>query len=453
MRSSLDIDTSFYKRLLILSLPIVVQNLITCCMGLLDTLMIGQLGEAEIAAVGIANQYFFLFALVTVGVSGGASIFMAQLWGKRDIPNIHRVIGIALVCGTGVAGFFAGAILLFPDKIMGTFSHDIHVIALSVKYIKIIAFTFILHTLNLTYSFALRSIGQTKAPMKISLVAIATNGLLNYALIFGKWGFPNMGVEGAAMATLIARIVELSLTLCVVYTKNSILRCTFREMFNFSKEFILSFFKISTPVIMNEALWAGAVTACSIAYAYLGTESLAAIQIAKTVQDIFIMIMVGFCSGAAIMIGVAIGEGREDLATTYAKNLISMGMIGGVISGLTLFVSAPWILSIFNISSFTYDIALKVLKIMAVIIAAKFFNLVLVLGILRPGGDTRYTLITETCSMWLIAVPMAFLGAKILNLPMHWVLALVGLEEISKALLILPRLISQKWIHNVVESM
>ena len=214
-------DKEFYATLLRITIPIALQNLISASLNMIDTLMIGQLGENQIAAVGLANEVFFLLNLFLFGICSGTGIFVAQFWGKGDIKNIRRVLGLSIFCGLGISGIFTFVALAMPEKALGVFTRDPAVIELGVSYLSIVGLSYVMTAITYTYAFALRNTAQPKIPMILSAIAVVTNAVFNYILIFGKLGLPAMGVRGAALATVIARALELGLVLWVVYGYDS----------------------------------------------------------------------------------------------------------------------------------------------------------------------------------------------------------------------------------------
>ena len=238
-------DRKFLKTLFKLALPIVLQNLILSSLNLVDTVIIGGLGEYAIASVGIANQYFFLLNLVLFGVVSGSSIFTAQFYGDNDIPNIKRVLGLSIITGGTAALVFSIVGFFFNTQILSIFSTDKLVIVMGSEYLRIIVFSYIITAVTFSYSFTLRSIGQVKIPMIISTIALAVNTILNYLLVYGYLGMPKLGTNGSAIATLIARIVELLLMITVVYSKKLIIAAKFKEMLDLSLDFIKDFFNHS----------------------------------------------------------------------------------------------------------------------------------------------------------------------------------------------------------------
>ncbi len=447
-------DKKFYSSLVNIALPITLQNLVMSSINMLDTLMITRLGDANIAAVGLANQVFFFFSLILFGVNSGSSIFVAQFWGKKDIKNIRRILGLAImICGLISIIFTVGAFFI-PEALMRVFTNEKDVVELGVKYLRVISLSYLVTAISFSFNTALRSIGQAKIPMFVSIAALITNATFNYLLIFGKFGFPMMGIEGAALATLISRVVELVLVLFVVYHSKNALAAKLCELIDISRDFIAKYFKTAAPVIINEFFWSLGTVMYSVAYARIGKEATSAIQIANTVQNTFLVFSRGMSNACAVMIGNKIGEGSKENAISYARTFIIIGPILGVILGIILFTSTPLIMTLFDtVSAEVYEYTSKVLMVISITMSIKIINGLLVVGIFRSGGDTRFSMFLEMGSVWLIGVPMAFFGALVLRVPVYWVLALVSLEEVVKALVGIPRLLSNKWVRNVVEHM
>ena len=445
-------DKRFYKNILTIALPIAVQNLISNSLNMVDTMMIGKLGVTEIAAVGIANQYFFFFALILFGINSGAGIFVAQFWGQKDIKNIRRMLGLCLITGSSVAMIFTIGGFCFPEQILRLFLKNSHVIKLGSNYLRIVCLSYILTTISFAYAFACRSIGKAKVPMYVSIIALLSNTFLNYVLIFGNFGFSKMGVEGAAVATLVARIIELILFLGAVYKEKGVLAARLHQLTDLSMSFIKRYFKTSTPVILNEGFWALGMVMYSLAYAKIGKDELAAAQIANTIQGIFLVVSMGLANATAIMIGNKIGESEEALGITYAKRFSVIAPLVGLLMGVSLFLAAPLILSFFSLGAKAYNDTRGILIVMSVYMAIKVFNTTMIIGILRSGGDTKFALFLEIGSVWLVGVPLAFLGALVWKLPIYYVVAIVSLEEILKIFIGVPRIISKKWMKNVVSS-
>jgi len=443
----------FYVRLMTLALPIIIQNFISSCLNMVDTVMIGQVGETQIAAVGIANQYFLLFNLVIIGIHSGCGVFISQFWGKGDRVSIRKVVGIGLYISSIAALIFMIVALLFPEGIVSIFSeNDPLVISEGAAYLRIVCISYIFTALSFGYAFASRSIGNAFMPMVISALALGCNTILNYILIFGHMGAPVLGVRGAAIATLIARVFETLLIIVWIYTSRNVLAVRLKDLLGISSKFIAGVVKTMIPVVLNESCWGLAYIIYSVAYGRIGTQAIAAVQICNTVVNLFTVAIFGVAAAAGVMIGHKIGENNEDEAYTYAWRFTILSAIGGILTGIILAAGTPAILSLFDVSAEVHNSARLILYITSLVMVVKFFNIIQIVGILRGGGDARYAFIAEGITMWFIGVPLAFLGALVFKLPVHWVSALVMFEEVAKAIAVIVRLVSGKWIKNVVNS-
>jgi len=446
-------DRHFFSQMFKLALPITAQNLVLSALNFVDNIMIGGLGETAIAGVGLANQYFFLLNLVLFGIVSGSSIFTAQFWGNKDIKSIRKVLGICVIAGGAGAFFFFMGGLLFPSEILGIFSKDPAVISLGTKYLRIVVFSYIITSVTFSYSFILRSAGNVKTPLLVSVIALGTNTVLNYLLINGYLGFPRMGVTGAAIATVIARVIELSLLLWIVYSKQYVVAASIREMTELTGGFVKQFFRVTIPVMVNESMWGLGVTMYTIAYARMGTEVIASTNISGTFERIMWVIFFGFGNACAIMIGNKIGSGDSTQIYTYAKRFAIIGPAVAFLAGITVILMSRWVLKPYKVSPVVLDYAQKNLIVFCLFMWIKVFNYINVVGILRSGGDTTFCMLLDTGGVWLIGVPLAFLGGLVFHLPIYYVYALVQLEEVIKMIIGIPRLVSKKWINYLATDM
>ncbi|HHT64688.1 MAG: MATE family efflux transporter [Caldicoprobacterales bacterium] len=445
-------DRKFYQTLLKLAIPIAAQNFVASTVNMVDTVMIGQLGETEIAAVGQANQLFFLFALMLFGVISGSAIYTAQYWGVRDIKNIRRVQGLALISACAVAGVFTLIALFFPMQAMRVYSKDPVVVDTGVRYLRIVGLSYIFTAVSFSYASILRSTEQPKLPMFISIISLIANAVLNYILIFGKLGSPALGVEGAALATLIARVVETALMLIIVYTGKYVPAARIRELLDVSREFTVRFFRTAVPVILNESIWALGVSIYSIVYGRIGTSAVAAVNISGTVTNLAMVLFQGMSNAAGVMIGNRIGAGEEEHAYIYAKRLLALGPALAVLMGCLLALSSGFFAGFYNVPQEVQLYAVRLLIAFSLLMPFKMFNLINIVGVLRSGGDTRYSLFLDTAGVWGIGIPLALAGGLLLQLPVYWVYFLAGLEEVFKLVLGLRRFRSRKWINNLIHN-
>ncbi|QGU95791.1 MATE family efflux transporter [Clostridium bovifaecis] len=444
-------DKEFFTTILTLVIPITLQNLISSSLNMVDNIMIGRLGENEIAAVGLVNQYFFIFMLCLSGINAGASIFMAQYWGRRDRNSIKKVLGLDLVLGTIASIAFAIIALFMPEYIIKLFTREAAIINLGVQYLRIISVTFMLTNITQAFSTTLRCTGAARPPMVASLIGVATNAFLNWVFIFGNLGSTAMGVAGAALATSLARLVEMIIVLNYSYSPQSVFRTRFKEFFNFNVDFIKSYFRTSYSVILNELVWALGMTTYSIIYAKIGIKEVASMQIATTINNMFMVLCIGLAAAASIMVGNKIGAGEEDIAIDYAKKLGVLAPIIGVLIGLALWISAPILTSAFKINEDTLSLTVTVLKTMAFFAPLRFFNVLMIVGIFRGGGDTTYSMLVQLGTIWCFAIPAGFIAAVYFKLSLPIVYFIVCMEELVKVGFEWSRLRSKKWIRNIIE--
>ena len=443
-------DKVFLSTMLTLAVPITLQSFVTSSLNLVDTMMVGTLKETAISAVGLANQYMFIFTLCILGINAGASVFMSQYWGKKDLKGIKTFLGIDLTVGFVAASLFAIMAFFFPHIIMNVMTGDAAVVELGVNYLKIIAISCLFMNFTQGYSAALRSTEQTKVPMFASLIGVGVNIVLNWVFIFGKLGAPAMGVEGAALATTIARLVEMIFIISMVYfTKNKV-AAKVKELFNFSFNLVGAYFKTSWSVIVNELIFSVGSAAYSIAYAKISTNASATMQISNTLINMFFIFLIGVGTAGAIMIGNKIGADEEEVAKDYAYNVAKLTPIIGIILGIGIWILAPTILTLFNIEPETYQSAIVVLRTMAIFMPLRSFNAIMIIGVFRGGGDTTYSMLVQAGTIWLYSVPLAFIGAVALKWSVDAVFFLVCTEEIIKLPFEYFRLRSNKWIKNLV---
>jgi putative efflux protein, MATE family len=450
MRRVLFKDKEFYYKLFTLALPITIQNLISSSLGMVDTVMVGSMGNKALAAVGVANQYGLIVFLLYNAIHSGCSIYVAQFWGKKDHDNIGRVVNLDIVIAAGASLLLSVLGILLPDKIISIFNTDPEVIRQGAAFLRILSMSFVFASISFGLSVALRSIGKSTMPMIISTCTLGLNMLLNYILIFGRFGLPKMGVRGSATGTLIARIVELTIFLIVVSKFFPLLRIRISELRKVTADLLGRVTKTMIPVVLNEMCWGLGTTVYSIAYGRISTEAFDSVQITNNVVNLFMVAAFGMASAAAVMTGHVIGAGEEKKGRRYAWSFIRLCILGGIILGGLLYLFSPLIVKLFKVSNDVLDTSIILLGMNSLILPIRFTNIVNIVGILRGGGDATFAFITESITMWLVGVPLAFTGALILRLDIQWVVLMVMAEEIIKMTIGVTRLRSNRWIKNVV---
>jgi len=446
-------DRGYLKQLLKLAVPIMLQGFVTASLNMVGLLMIGQKGDVAVAAVGLAGQLFFLLNLVVFGIASGSAIFTAQLWGKKDIPNIHKVLGLSLLMAVLASAAFFILAEVFPSQVLAVYTQDPAVIALGSRYLQIYGFSFLFFAITVSYSTILRSIGNVRLPLTVSALALSFNTLLAYALIFGKLGLPAMGVTGAAIAAVAARFVECAGILAVTYLTKSPVAAKLKELLAIELKFAGKVLKPVLPVALNEFLWAMGITTYNAIYARIGTGSIAAMNIISTIENLAFVVFTGICLATAVMVGHHIGGGEEKRAFSDAGRSLGLGAASGLLLGGMALLGGDKILTLYKVSPAVLADAHRVLTIFGLLLWLRAMNSILVVGILRGGGDTRFSLFLDGFIIWIVGVPLAALGAFVFHFPVYWVYLLAMSEEIIKWCLGLLRFFSRKWIHNLTHTL
>jgi len=442
-------DKNFYKSLFTIAVPIMLQNLISSFVNMVDTVMIGRLGTAEIAAVGLGNQVFFLFTMILFGVCSGAAVFTAQYWGKKDIEGIRKNTGLSLLIVTSVGAVFTAASIAAPRFIIGLYSNDETVIELGAAYLRAVAPCFIPFAISFLLTIVMRTIEKVKLSMITTLVALSINVVLNYLFIFGAGPIPAMGVVGAAIATVIARVIELVILVSVSYGKKYAIAGTLKELFGFDLVFVARFFTITLPVIVNELLWSLGITVQSVIFARTNTDAIAAFNITNTVSQLTWVIFIGLGNGAAVLIGKKIGEGSEAEARDYASRITLFAPL--VAAGIAVFlIPLSWTLPyLFNVNANVFAIISVMFIILTVSYPFRAFNMAMVIGVSRAGGDTVFCMVYDIFFMWILALPLAAAASFVFHAPVWIIYLCLASEEPLKMLIGLARLRSGKWLNNV----
>ncbi|MDF2655952.1 MAG: family efflux transporter [Bacillota bacterium] len=443
-------NKALYKTLTRVALPIALQSLIASSLSLVDNLMVGSLGETELAAVGLSSQFLFVHWGVMFGFVSGSSAFMAQYWGKQDLKSMRRVTGFAVVLCFGISMLFFIPAMFFPDHVLRIFTDIPEAIEQGQHYLRTAAICFLTLSVTIPFTAVLRTTQQTALPMKISLVVFSTNTFLNYLFIFGSFGAPKLGVMGAALATSIARILEMVLVLYVVFGRKNMVAGKLSEFFGWHRPLVKKIMITAFPVMINEAMWSLGMATYNAAYGRMGVTEFAAIQASNTLNTLFILAIFSLGDALLILVGQRIGMGQMDYAFALAKKLLRIGVVIGVISGTLMILASQLIIKLFSFTPLGQRYALLIILVYAIFMPLKIFNGLNVVGTMRCGGDTRFAMFLEVCSVWLIGVPLVFLGVLYLQLPIYFVVLMAQTEEVVKSVICFKRFRSRKWLNNLV---
>jgi putative MATE family efflux protein len=444
-------DKEFNRTLFRLALPMMLQQLIMSSISLLDNMMIGSLGDNALAALLQASQISFLLFVFLFGITSATQAFTAQFWGQNDIASIRKTQGFSILCGQVVSvGFFLGAFFA-PGPILSLFTRDPAVHALGVDYLRIVSFGFPLIGMTYVNAAVLRGTENVKLPMISSIIGICSNGILNYLLIFGHAGFPRLGVKGAAIATVIAQGVDLSVQLLLSYRhKVPTVRREY-PLFRFEKPFIKRFSDIAIPVFLNESLWSLAQSTTILVYSWLGTQMAAAMGVFGNLDRLGFIAYIGIGNACAVICGKSIGAGDREKAQLYARRSLRIAPLMGIIAGIIINLLVPFFLTFYRLSPEALAIVHNNARIYLLLAPVMVYNFVVIVGILRSGGDARYSLLLDAGLQWALVVVGVAVAAFVLRVPLVWVYAFVIPGELAKLILGRRRVLSRQWINNLTE--
>ena len=422
-------------------------------MNLVSGIMIGQLGDTSVAAQGLAGQINYLLFILMFGISSGGAIFFSQFWGSHNIHNIRKVLGVTLSMALMTASAITLLSLIFPEVVLRIYSNDEAVIAIGAQYLRLLAPSFLMLSVTYVFSSALRSTGNVKLPMLVSTSTLALDIVLAYGLIFGKLGLPGIGILGGAIAMTISQSAAVILLIGFTYRQRSPVAATIQEMFAFNRDFLKKVLRRTVSVMGNEFFWGLGMSMYSVIYAHINTESIAAYNIMNSIDNLAFVFFLGLSDACAIIVGNTIGEGKEDLAFKYARRIICIALMGGILMGAVILIVGPQILSIYKISPDAVQFTRYLILGEAAFFWARALNLTTFVGSFRSGGDTRFAYIMDIGSLWGIGIPLAAAGAFLFHLPVYFVYLLAMSDEVFKFIVSQIHFSRRTWIHNLVHHM
>lgn len=440
----------FNQKLLTLVIPIAFQQFMLALVGASDALMMGMLAQDALSAVSLAGQITFVENLFFAAMSIGLSMLAAQYWGRQDRAAVKRIFAYVMKITAAVSFLFFIAGLITPGALMRIFTNDPALIEGGRIYLRTVSPAFLLTGISQVYLCILKNTGRAAKSSVISSVSVVVNIILNAVFIFGWFGLPEMGIAGAAIATVIARVIEVAWCILETAKKDSI-RLKLHYMIHDDKVLRHDFWKYSFPVLGNEIVWGVGFTMYSVIMGHLGTDAVAANSIANIVKNLVACFCLGLGSGGGIMVGNELGAGRLDKAKEYGGRLCRMSILCGVASGAVMLALSPLIFAVTDLSV-TADTYLKWMLVMcSCYMVGKSVNGTTIGGIFCAGGDSRFGFLCDAVTMWCITVPFGFLAAFVLQLPVIAVYFIVNLDEIVKLPAVYRHYKKYKWVKNITE--
>lgn len=449
-------DMGFWRIALKLAFPVAMQNLLTSSFILVDTIMVGQLGDLSLSAVGMAGQFGWFLNMITFGMCSGAAVFISQYWGAKDTAGIRRTYGIAVVSVCLISALFFVIGLLFPEGVVRIFNREPDVVEAGAAYLRIACWSYLATGVNMVFCIVLRSTENVKLPMYVSLVTTVLNAFMDYGLIFGAFGMPEMGIRGAALATVISAWAGPVLILAVSAIQRNMLITPLKELFGFNRRSIAEYYEKATPVIINETLWGLGTLLFSVIFANLGYQYYAAVTIFRTFDNIAFVFFIGLCNASSIMVGKNVGAGHIKRAVEDSRRFVLFVSLCSVLTGVLIIIFRFQLASVFNLSGSitpeTLKLTASLLLVYGIELPMRNLPYILIVGTFRPGGDTRIGMKLDLLSLWLCSVPLTTLAAFVFKLPFIAVFAIMYVaEDYLKVILCIKHYFTYSWLRPVTE--
>ncbi len=421
----------FYKSLMALVLPITLQNFITNAVNSADVFMLGYVGQTELSAVSLANQFQFLLSGVFFGISSAVVMLASQYWGKKDTNSIQAVMGIAIKIAFVITGLLAVGSVCMPQTMMRIYTNDETLIAIGTSYLRIVGMSYVCMSFSQVYLCALRSMERAQMSTAISAAALLSNIVLNAVFIFGLGGAPKLGVIGVAVGTTTARVLELLLCFADAI-RGKIFRIDLKIMFGKHKLLFADFCKYAIPALINDFAWTLAFSMYSVIMGHMNADVVAANSVVTTVRNLCMIMGFALGSGASVLLGIEIGEGRLEDAKRDARKSCHVTLLVGIATGILILLLRPVVFMCFSLTERAADYLNFMLWISAYYVVGQAMNTLLIAGVFRAGGDSKFGMFCDIIVMWCISVPLGFLCAFVWNLPPMVVYFILCLDEFWK---------------------
>ena len=445
-------DKAFYRRVLHIALPIAAQSLITIGVNMMDTVMLGSMGETQLSASSLANQFVNVFQIFCMGLGMGASVLIARFWGMQDLKNLRKSITIMLRLTLLLGTLFTLATLFFPGAIMRLYTPDEGIIYEGKRYLRWVIACYYFQGLALTVTLVLRNVGLMKIPLYSSIFAFFVNIFFNWVFIFGKLGMPRMEIEGAALGTLISRAFEFAFICGYFFLKDQRIGYRIRDLFLRCRDLVSDYIKVSIPVLISDGLLALGNNAVGMVFGRMGENFVSAQAITAVVQSCSTVVIQGVAQSATIITGNTLGEGDVEKTKKQGVAFIGLAMVLGLIAGGIILAIGKPVIGFYGLTEETNAIAWSLMCAQSFVVFFQATNNVMTKGVLRGGGDTRFLMVADILFLWVASVPLGALAGLVWGLPTFWTYCCIRIDQIIKAVWCLFRLRSGKWIKKVSQA-
>ena len=449
MQAFLIREPDFYKKALALIFPVVMQSIINQGVNMMDTVMVGKLGEVAISASSLANQFYQIYTFLCMGISAAGLVLASQYWGANKSEAVKRVYDLCIQLVAAIGVCFAAVSLFIPERIMGIFIHDEDVIREGARYLRITAFVFLPHGLSLVITNIIRSVGNAKLGLLTSCLSFLINIGANYVFIFGKMGMPELGVMGAAVGTLCARLVELAV--CIVYMlwvertvqyrPNALLKLPGTAL-------LKEFRRLGLPAIISDTLLGLAASVMSMILGRMGKEVVSAYAIVMVLDRMCSVATMGVASAAGVIVGQTVGSGNRERAQKEGETFLIIGIALGAVAAALVLILGTLSVDLYEITQETRKTALLMMDSSAIVVFFQTIQSTLSKGVLRGGGDTRFLMVADVIFQWCASIPLGYIAGVILKVPPFGVLLILRIDYIIKSIWLTFRLKSGRWIHQ-----
>lgn len=444
-------DKAFYRKVLKIAVPISAQSLITVGVNLMDTVMLSQYGDEQLAASAQAGSFISLFQIFCMGIGMGASVLTARYWGMKEMPSLKKTITIMLRFLMVFAGVFTLATIFFPETIMSIYVRDEGDLVLrhAITYIKWLIPTYFCMGLTLTCTIILRSVGQMKIPLYSSIFAFFVNIFFNWVFIFGKLGAPEMEIAGAALGTLIARIFELVFICGYFFFIDKKIGYRIRDFFMKCSDLTREYVRVSVPVLISDGLLAIGNNMVAIIIGGMGGAFMAANSVTTMMQQLSSVLTQGVSHASCIITGHTMGEGDTKKVQRQGYTFLIFSFLLGLFAAVVILILSPVIVNYYDISSDAKEIAYHLMDAISLIIVFQAMSSILTKGVLRAGGDTRFLMAGDILFLWVASVPLGYLAGLVFNWPPFWVYTMLKIDQVIKCIWCFFRLRSGKWMKKI----
>lgn len=442
-------EPAFYKEAFFVLLPMAFQQMINIGVNLMDTVMVGALGEVALSASSLANQYYYLYYILCLGISGGASVLSAQYYGAGKHDMVRQVWRLSMMLSAGAAMLFAAVTAIFPLEIMNIYTDNTAMALEGAKYLRVTALIFFFHGTSLVMVGLLRTVGVNRIGFIVSGVSFVVNIFFNYMFIFGKFGAPRLEIAGAALGTLLSRVAEFAITFYYVFRKSSF-RFQPADLFGgLDRGMLRSFVHTGLPPIISDAFFTLGDNILSVILGHMSAAVVSGQAITLATMRFCTAFLMGMNGASSVLVGHEVGKGEKERVQLMGKTFYLLAMAGGLIGGVLIWAVSPFIAGMYDLSPEAYDVTMQMMRAMSLLMVFQAIQSVMSKGVLRGGGDTRFLLFADLVFLWLLNIPFGYLSGLVWGWSPFWVFVCLKLDVICKSILCLWRLLSGKWIKNV----